>query len=536
MLNATKSNDHMIRAELARIGLRWANCVSWNDSSETLLSEAVDRGEGKLSRTGAFTVATGDHTGRSPNDKFIVREAATEDAIWWDNNKSISRGHFETLKTDMMQHARLRSLHVQDLVAGAERSFELPTRVITERAWHGLFIRHLLRQPTAAAFAPRLTIIDLPSFKADPGRHGTASQTVVALDLKNGLVLIGGTEYAGEIKKAVFTVLNYQLPALGVLPMHCSANVGEKGDTAIFFGLSGTGKTTLSTDPQRRLIGDDEHGWSADGVFNFEGGCYAKVAKLSAENEPAIHRAVQLPGSVLENVVLDKNGRPDFDNISLTENTRGAYPLEAVENADATGCAGVPKAIIMLTADAFGVLPPVAVLTPDEAMYHFLSGYTAKVAGTERGITEPKAVFSACFGAPFLPRHPQVYGQMLGELMHKHNVPCYLVNTGWSGGGYGVGKRMPLAVTRALVNAALDGSLAKAEMRTDCHFGFHVPKQVDGVPSHMLDPRQCWANVAEYEKAASHLVALFAANIAKFSTSMTPDVAHAGPAHKMAAE
>ncbi len=537
MITAAKINDHVIRAELARIGLRWANCVSWNDSAETLLQDAVDRGEGRLTATGAFSVTTGEHTGRSPSDKYIVREAATESSVWWDNTKPMSRASFDVLKSDMMQYARLKSLYVQDLIAGADKAYELPTRVIAERAWHGLFIKHLLRHPVGAGgFSPRLTIIDLPTFKADPARHGTRSQTVIALDLKNGLVLIGGTEYAGEIKKAVFSVLNYLLPAADVLPMHCSANVGEKGDTAIFFGLSGTGKTTLSTDARRKLIGDDEHGWSASGVFNFEGGCYAKVINLNAETEPAIHRAVQLPGAVLENVVLDKKGLPDFNDGSLTENTRGAYPLSAIANADADGKAGIPKAIVMLTADAFGVLPPIAVLSPDEAMYHFLSGYTAKLAGTERGITEPKAVFSACFGAPFLPRHPFVYGRMLGELMQKHKVPCYLVNTGWSGGGYGVGNRMPLAVTRALVNAALDGTLATTNMRRDAHFGFLVPRAVAGIPAKLLDPRSCWANPADYDQAAAKLVSLFAENFARFGDGVEQNVRSAGPLLQMAAQ
>jgi phosphoenolpyruvate carboxykinase (ATP) len=516
--------NQIIRAELARIGLRWTNCVSWNDATETLFNEAVERGEGQVTASGALAVTTGEHTGRSPDDKFIVRDEMTEHSVWWDNNRAISRSKFDTLRTDMMAHARLKSLFVQDLVAGADADHQLPTRVVTELAWHALFMRHLLRQPVApGTFAPQLTIINLPSFKADPVRHGTRSETVIAVDLKNRLVLIGGTKYAGETKKAVFTVMNYLLPQQGVLSMHCSANVGEYGDAAIFFGLSGTGKTTLSTDPDRALLGDDEHGWSPSGIFNIEGGCYAKVINLSEENEPEIHAASLAKATVLENIVLDPVTRkPDFADTLLTENTRAAYPLSAIRNADATGCADTPKTIIMLTADAFGVLPPIAKLSPEAAMQHFLCGYTAKVAGTERGVTEPKATFSACFGAPFLPRHPSVYANLLRDLIETHNVPVYLVNTGWTGGGYGVGRRMPIKMTRALVNAALRGALAKGGWRTDKNFGFAVPVTVDGVPAEMLDPRQGWSDKPAYDAAANKLVRLFETTIAKFDTPEPP--------------
>jgi phosphoenolpyruvate carboxykinase (ATP) len=520
--------DPVIRAQLAILGLRWANCISWNAVDAVLFQEAIDRGEAEVTATGGLAVTTGSHTGRAPKDKFIVRNAATDCNVWWDNNQALEQRQFDLLKADMLAHARMKSLFVQDLLGGADASFTLETRVITEYAWQALFIRHLLIKPLAGkAFTPKLTIICLPTFKADPAKHGTRSETVIAMDLKAGLVLIGGTQYAGEIKKSVFTVLNHMLPQKGVLPMHCSANVGKAGDTAIFFGLSGTGKTTLSTDADRMLIGDDEHGWSETGVFNFEGGCYAKAINLSAANEPEIHAAAMRWGTVLENVVVDPDTRKvDFADKSLTENTRLAYPLSAIANASATGKAPTPKVIIMLTADAFGVLPPIAKLTEEQAMYHFMSGYTAKVAGTERGVTEPVATFSSCFGAPFLPRHPSVYGEMLAERMRAHKVPCYLVNTGWTGGAYGVGKRFPITVTRALVNAALSGTLENVEMRKDENFGFEVPVAVDGVEAKLLNPRESWADVKAYDKAAEKLVELFAENFKKFEE----------PTQRMAAE
>jgi phosphoenolpyruvate carboxykinase (ATP) len=511
-------SDPVIRAQLAILGLRWAHCISWNAGDAELFQDAVERGEATVSATGGLAVTTGSHTGRSAKDKFIVRNAASDATVWWDNNQSLEQRQFDILKADMLAHARMKSLFVQDLLAGADTAHTLETRVITEYAWAALFIRHLLIKPVGVKlFAPKLTIICLPSFKADPAKHGTRTDTVIAIDLKAGLVLIGGTQYAGEIKKSVFTVLNHMLPAKGVLPMHCSANVGQNGDTAIFFGLSGTGKTTLSTDPDRTLIGDDEHGWSEEGIFNFEGGCYAKAINLSAANEPDIHAAALRFGTVLENVVIDPVTRqPDFADKSLTENSRLAYPLTAIANSSRSGKASIPKAIIMLTADAFGVLPPLAKLTEEQAMYHFMSGYTAKVAGTERGITEPVATFSACFGAPFLPLHPTVYGEMLAERMRKHKVPCYLVNTGWTGGGYGVGKRIPLAVTRALIKAAVSGTLDKVETRRDENFGFAVPMAVEGVETKLLNPRSCWADGKTYDAAADKLVGLFTENFKKF--------------------
>jgi phosphoenolpyruvate carboxykinase (ATP) len=397
----------------------------------------------------------------------------------------------------------------------------------------------LLIRPDASElteFAPELTIIDLPSFRARSDKHGTRGPTVIAIDLAQGLVLIGGTEYAGEMKKAVFTVLNYLLPARGVMPMHCSANEGGDGRSAIFFGLSGTGKTTLSADPKRRLIGDDEHGWSERGIYNFEGGCYAKVIRLSPEAEPQIFAASNRFATVLENVVMDeKTRRVDFDNGTLTENTRSAYPIEAIANASRDGVAAIPSTIIMLTADAFGVLPPIARLTPSQAMYHFLSGYTAKVAGTERGVKEPEATFSACFGAPFLPRHPSVYGNLLRDLIARHSVSCFLVNTGWTGGAYGAGRRMPIAVTRALVDAALDGSLDHAETRRDPHFGFAVPVSVPGIDPAILDPRTTWADPSAYDTQAKKLAAMFIKNFARFEGHVSADVRASAPGLSLAA-
>ena len=521
------------------IGLQTTETVRYNFAEAELYEEALARGEAVRTAHGALRALTGQHTGRSAKDKFVVRDATTADRIWWDNNKPLSPEHFAVLHADMLAHAAGLDLYVQDLVGGADAANALPTRVVTELAWHSLFIRNLLIRPkreSLASFVPKLTIVDLPSFKADPARHGCRSETVIACDLTNGLVLIGGTSYAGEMKKSVFTVLNYLLPQKGVMPMHCSANVGAAGDAAVFFGLSGTGKTTLSADPNRTLIGDDEHGWGENGIFNFEGGCYAKTIRLSAEAEPEIYATTQRFGTVLENVVLDANGVPDFDDGSLTENTRCAYPLHFIPNASETGEAGHPKTIIMLTADAFGVLPPIARLTPDQAMYHFLSGYTAKVAGTEKGVTEPEATFSTCFGAPFMPRHPTEYGNLLKDLIARHGVTCWLVNTGWTGGAYGEGRRMPIKATRALLAAALDGSLNAALFRRDDNFGFEVPVCVPGVDTKILDPRSTWPNGQAYDRQATKLVDMFVANFAKFEGHVDGTIRDAAPGLRLAAE
>ena len=506
-----------------------------------LYERAICRGEGRVAASGALSFETGVHTGRSPNDKFTVRDTHTDKAVWWDNNKAITQGQFATLLSDFLAHVKDREMFVQDLHAGADPAHQLSTRVFTELAWHALFIRHMLRRPPASAlasFAPQFTVVNCPSFKADPKRHGCRTETVIACDLTNRLVLIGGSLYAGETKKSVFTFLNYYMPGKGIMPMHASANVGPSGDTAVFFGLSGTGKTTLSADAKRTLLGDDEHGWSDNGIFNFEGGCYAKTIKLSAEAEPQIYAASNRFGAVLENVVLDRHTRePDFDNGSLTENTRSCYPLEFISNASKTGHAGHPKNIVMLCADAFGVLPPIARLTPSQAMYHFLSGYTAKVAGTEKGLgAEPSATFSTCFGAPFLPRHPSDYGNMLRELIAKHEVDCWLVNTGWTGGKYGTGQRMPIKATRALLNAALSGELKGKTMRKDAFFGFEVPVALDGVDAKILNPRETWADKQAYDATARALVDMFNKNFAKFESHVDAEVKAAAPAIKLAAE
>ncbi|NJM33491.1 MAG: phosphoenolpyruvate carboxykinase [Rhodomicrobium sp.] len=515
--------------------------IRLNPSAAELYELTVQRGEGAVAATGALAMRTGMHTGRSAADKFVVRDDTTENAVWWGNNKAMSRDAFETLLQDFLVHGATRELIAQDLYAGADPQHRLNARVYTELAWHALFIRHLLRVPSAAelaGFEPQFTVINLPSFRADPARHGCRSETVIACDFTRKLVLIGGTSYAGETKKSVFTYLNYVLPETGVMPMHCSASESKDGsDTAIFFGLSGTGKTTLSADPARTLIGDDEHGWSENGIFNFEGGCYAKTIKLSREAEPEIYAAANSWGAVLENVVLDPATRmPDFDDGSLTENTRAAYPLSFVSNASETGSSGHPRNIVMLTADAFGVLPPIAKLSPSQAMYHFLSGYTAKVAGTEKGVSEPSATFSTCFGAPFMPRHPSVYGNLLRDLIARHGVDCWLVNTGWTGGKYGVGQRMPLKFTRALLNAALAGKLKGVTFRRDPLFGFEVPLDVEGVPPHLLDPRRTWSDKLAYDTQARQLVTMFAENFRKFEAEVDAEVRGAGPVIQVAAE
>jgi phosphoenolpyruvate carboxykinase (ATP) len=512
-----------------------------NPTEVELIEIATRRGEGRFATTGAFVAETGVHTGRSPLDKFTVRDATTDGAIWWDNNNSITAGQFELLYRDILAHVNGREMFAQDLFAGADPAHRLNTRVFTELAWHALFIRHMLRRPTASeltGFTPEFTVVDCPSFNADPKRHGVRSETVIACDMARRLILIGGSSYAGEIKKSVFTFLNYLMPSLGIMPMHASANVGPRGDVAVFFGLSGTGKTTLSADAKRTLLGDDEHGWSENGVFNFEGGCYAKTIRLSAEAEPEIWGACNRFGAVLENVILRPGTRePDFDDGRLTENTRACYPLEFISNASRTGAAGHPQNIVMLCADAFGVLPPIAKLTPSQAMYHFLSGYTAKVAGTEKGLgREPQGTFSTCFGAPFMPRHPSIYGNLLRVLIAKHKVDCWLVNTGWTGGKFGVGHRMPIKATRALLDAALSGSLKSQPMRIDSIFGFEVPLSLAGVDAAILNPRETWADRAAYDMQAKVLVEMFNKNFAKFEAHVDADVRAAAPTLKQAAE
>src|SRR5689334_15556237 len=472
-----------------KFGLKNLKAVHWNLGAPQLYQYSLANGEAVLSADGALCADTGEFTGRSPKDKFTVRDALTDKSMWWAGNQSITAEQFEALYQDFLKHAEGMTLFAQDLYGGADPTFRIKTRVFTELAWHSLFIRTLLIRPDAselASFTPELTIVDLPSFRADPKRHGVRSENVVAIDFARKIVLIGGAYYAGEMKKSVVTPLNLYPPEKDVMPMHRSAHVGPDGDAAIFVGRAGTGKAPLSADPNRTWIGDDEHGWGKDGIFNFEGGCYAECIKLSGEAEPEIYAASKRFGAVLENVVLDPHTRePDFDDGSKTENTRSAYPLEFIPNASRSGRAGHPKNLVMLAADAFGVLPPIAKLSPAQAMYHFLSGYTAKVAGTERGLgADPEPEFSTCFGSPFLPRDPGVYGNLLRELIAKHNVDCWLVNTGWTGGKFGTGRRMPIKVTRALLTAALDGSLRNADFRTDRYFGFAVPTSLPGVEPH----------------------------------------------------
>jgi phosphoenolpyruvate carboxykinase (ATP) len=517
-------------------GFRQARTVYWNLPAAQLYEHAVRRGEAQIAAQGPLTATTGKHTGRSPGDKFTVRDASTENDIWWgDVNKPIDPERFEALLARVQEYVADKDLFVFDGYAGADPAYRLPVRVITEQAWHNLFAQNMFLHESdggkLASFAPGFTVIDVGTFQADPSRDGTKSPTFILLNLTRKMVLIGGTVYAGEIKKSVFSVMNYVLPRHGVLPMHCSANYGaHREDSALFFGLSGTGKTTLSADPSRVLIGDDEHGWSDDGIFNIEGGCYAKVIRLSKEGEPEIYETTRRFGTVLENVVLDPETRAlNLDDDSLTENTRSSYPLVQLSNADLGGQAGHPKTVIFLTADAFGVLPPLSRLTPEQAMYHFLSGYTAKVAGTERGVTEPKATFSACFGAPFLPLHPGTYAKMLGEKLSRHGSRVWLVNTGWTGGPYGVGSRIKLAYTRRMITAILAGELDSVETATDPFFGLAVPRAVPDVPASVLDARASWKSAADYDAKATQLADMFADNFEKYESGVTEAVKAAGP-------
>ena len=498
-----------------------------------LIEHALRRGEGILTNRGAFTAVTAPHTGRSAKDKFLVDDPSLVERIWWEKNVRLETEAFDRLLEDVRAHLDAREVFVQDLFAGADPAYRLPVRFVTPNAWHALFVRNMFIRALPAElaqFRPSFTVLHAPELQADPARHGTRTGTFVVLNFAKRMVLIGGTRYAGEMKKSIFTALNYILPGQRVMPMHCSANLGPAGDTAIFFGLSGTGKTTLSADPARQLIGDDEHGWSDRGVFNFEGGCYAKVIRLRPETEPEIYAATQTFGTVLENVVLDPVTRAvDFDADTITENTRACYAIDAIPNHLPSGAGGHPKNIVFLAADAFGVMPPIARLTADQAMYHFLSGYTAKVAGTERGVTEPSATFSACFGAPFLPLHPGVYAKMLGDRIAKHSSKVWLVNTGWTGGPYGVGKRMKLSHTRAMLRAALSGALDSGKFATDPVFGFQVPASIPDVPQEVLSPRSTWSDPAAYDVQARKLAAMFKENFEQYRAEVPSSVAAAGP-------
>jgi len=509
--------------------------VYWNMNAEILYEHTIGQNAGVIGKGGALVVETGVHTGRSANDKFMVKEQSSEDNIWWGKvNVSITEENFDKIHDRVLAYLDQRDLYVQDLYGGTDPAYRIAVRTISSSPWHSLFIRNLLVRPEygeLGEFAPEFTILHAPEMKIDPTEVGTSSETVITINMAKKLVLIVGTSYAGEMKKSVFSILNYLLPAQGIMPMHCSANIGKDGDTAIFFGLSGTGKTTLSADPERTLIGDDEHGWSDTSVFNFEGGCYAKVIRLSEEAEPEIYATTHMFGTILENVVIDPDTRElDLDDARMAENTRAAYPITSIPNTTEGGVGGHPKNIIMLTADAFGVMPPIARLTPEQAMYHFLSGYTAKVAGTEKGLgKEPQAAFSTCFGAPFMPRHPTVYGNLLREKIARHEVTCWLVNTGWTGGVYGIGHRMPIKYTRALLHGALDGTLNDVEFRTDPNFGFEIPASCPGVDPVVLDPRGTWQDPAAYDAQAAHLVALFRDNFREYEDHVDDSIKAAGP-------
>jgi phosphoenolpyruvate carboxykinase (ATP) len=515
---------------LAGTGVTTRSDVHANLTAPGLYDHALRRGEGRLSADGAFMAVTGVHTGRSVQDKFVVDDPEVHDAVWWGKiNQPMAPEKFRGLSAKVRAWLGARPvLFTQDLYAGADPAHRIRVRLVTTNAWHALFARNMFIRPAReelAGFTPDFTILHAPEYEADPAADGCRTGTCIALSFAAKTILIAGTSYAGEIKKSIFTVMNWLLPAQGVLPMHCSANQGKAGDTALFFGLSGTGKTTLSSDPERSLIGDDEHGWSDRGVFNFEGGCYAKVIKLSQEAEPQIWAASHRFGAVLENVVADAFGTLDLDDNRLTENTRSCYPLDFIPNTVPGGQGKLPKNVVMLTADAFGVLPPISKLTPAQAMYHFLSGYTARVAGTEKGLgKEPQATFSTCFGAPFLPRHPEVYGKMLAERIARDGADCWLVNTGWTGGAYGTGKRMSIQHTRALLRAALDGSLAKVEFVKDPFFGLMMPKSVPGIPAEVLNPRESWADKAAYDATAKKLVGLFEANFESFAGAVDEEV------------
>jgi phosphoenolpyruvate carboxykinase (ATP) len=503
-----------------------------NLSAAQLVETSIARGEGRLASNGALVAYTGARTGRSPRDKFTVDDDQTRNRVAWGKvNQPFPPDKFDALLQRVLRHMAERDLFVLDLAAGAHPAYRLPIQVICEYAWHALFVKQLFIRPTAeelATHTPEFTVIAAPEFEGVPERDGVRSGTFILTDFTKKIVLIGGTKYAGEMKKSIFGVMNYLLPDRNVFPMHCSANIGASGDTALFFGLSGTGKTTLSADPERRLIGDDEHGWSPNGVFNFEGGCYAKCVDLSAEKEPQIYNAIRF-GAVLENVVLDpRTGDPDYSDIRFTENTRAAYPIDFIANAVIPSVGGHPGNVLFLAADAFGVLPPIARLTPDQAMYHFLSGYTAKLAGTEAGLgSEPVPEFSTCFASPFLPLDPGVYAEMLGRRLREHEAQCWLVNTGWTGGGFGVGRRMSLRHTRAMVHAALDGRLAKSHFTTEPAFGLSIPTHCPDVPSEILNPRNGWADKAAYDDQAQLLASKFAENFRKFD--VPESVRHAGP-------
>ncbi|MCY1702200.1 phosphoenolpyruvate carboxykinase (ATP) [Deinococcus sp. SL84] len=508
--------------------------VHRNPTVPELYEHALRLGEGQIAQGGPLAVRT-NKAGRSPKDRFIVEDELTRDTVWWQGfNQPISAEVFDRLLAKMLDYAQNKELFVQELYAGTDPEQRISVRFIQEMAYHSLFVNNMFVRPSAEErqnFEADWTVLNIPSFTADPEVDGTRTDTFILVNFKEKMIIAGGTQYAGENKKGIFGVLNFLLPERGVMPMHCSANVGEGGDVALFFGLSGTGKTTLSADPSRRLIGDDEHGWTDSGVFNFEGGCYAKVINLNAEAEPAIYRTTHTYGTVLENVVLDENRIPDLDDGSLTENTRSAYPIEQIDNIQPGSIAGHPKNVVFLTADAFGVLPPISKLTPEQMEYQFISGFTAKIPGTEQGVTEPQPTFSTCFGAPFMPRHPGEYAELLARKVKEHGSAVWLVNTGWTGGQYGTGKRMSIRHTRAMINAALDGQLDDVEFETEPFFGLSIPKEVPGVPAEVLNPREAWADKAAYDETAKKLAGMFRENFKRFEEGVRPEVTASMPEH-----
>ena len=527
---STKTGTVNPNLTLASQGITGFKNAYYNLTEPDLIAQSISRNEGELGIGGTLLVETGKFTGRSPKDKHIVVSDETLNNVWWERNAKMSSEAFDVLHMDMLDHIKGKDLFVQDLYGGADPKYRIGVRVITEYSWHNLFIRHLLIRPTESeleTYISDFSIINLPSFSANPAKHGCRSETVIAINFEKRLVLIGGTEYAGENKKAVFTILNYLLPMVGVMPMHCSANVSKENpeQSAIFFGLSGTGKTTLSSDPNRILVGDDEHGWSDNGIFNFEGGCYAKTINLSASSEPEIFKTTSMFSTVIENMVYDKKTKElNFDDDSLTANMRAAYPMHYISNSSVSGMASKPNHMVLLTCDAFGVMPPLAKLTPAQAMYHFLSGFTSKAAGTERGVREPEPTFSTCFGAPFLPRSPEIYGKLLRDKIAEGGTTCWLVNTGWTGGGYGEGSRMPIKVTRALLSAAINNRLDQAEFVKDANFGFSVPKAVPDVDQSYLNPRSTWKDAGAYDEAAKRLVNLFMENFEQHIPNVDDDV------------
>ena len=528
------STDQRSPIGLDAHGLSNLKSVFWNLPTPAIYEEALKRNEGIMAHLGPLVVRTGQFTGRSPNDKFVVEEETTKDDIWWGEvNRPYSEERFEEIHRRMSSYLQGKDVYVQDCWCGADPEYRMPVRIITQYAWHSLFIRNMFIQSTPEELAthkPEFVVIDCPGFHALPEVDQTRTDVFILVNFKKRMVLVGGTEYAGEMKKSVFTAMNFFLPFKEVMPMHCSANIGSDGNTALFFGLSGTGKTTLSADSSRTLIGDDEHGWSSNGIFNFEGGCYAKTIRLSAEAEPEIYETTRRYGTILENVGINSNTRRvDLDDGSLTENTRAAYPISHIPNATREGRGGHPKDVIFLTADAFGVIPPISKLTPEQAMYHFISGYTAKVAGTERGVTEPQATFSACFGAPFMAQHPSVYADLLGKKIAEHNSSVWLVNTGWTGGPYGIGSRMKIAYTRAMINATLNGELSNVEYVVDPIFGVQVPTSCPNVPSEVLTPRNTWSDGDAYDAQAKKLAGMFAENFKQFGAEVSQEIKASGP-------